>query len=122
MTDESRSGHDGGHPIGTAGTPALPPATDYRVSYAMPRECYILYKNWRGEVGWRRVMPHEILFGSTPWHREPQWLLRATDLEKGAERHFALSDVQLWGRPAKLGDVVAGVPPVAALPGAAPPV
>lgn len=51
------------------------------------------YKNHRGEHGHRRVSPIRIWFGSTEWHPEPQWLLRAFDLDKDAERDFALSQI-----------------------------
>lgn len=54
------------------------------------------YKNYRGEVAWRSVEPIEIRFGSTDWHPEPQWLLRALDVEKNAEREFAIKDIEVW--------------------------
>lgn len=50
------------------------------------------YKNWRGEVSTRRIQPIRIEFAATEWHPEPQWLLVATDIEKQAERSFALKD------------------------------
>ncbi|MBD9390170.1 hypothetical protein IB237_23495 [Agrobacterium sp. AGB01] len=50
------------------------------------------YKNWRGEISTRKIQPIRIEFGSTEWHPEPQWLLVATDVEKNAERSFALKD------------------------------
>lgn len=56
----------------------------------------ILYINWKGEVAWRTVLPKKIWFGSTEWHREEQWLLKALDMERGAERDFALKDIQRW--------------------------
>ncbi|MGE0190448.1 MAG: hypothetical protein AB7T63_00255 [Planctomycetota bacterium] len=52
----------------------------------------VIYKNWRGETSIRRIKPHGIWFGTTQWHPHPQWLLNAFDLEKQAERSFALSD------------------------------
>ena len=56
----------------------------------------ILYTNWKGEVAWRTVLPRKIWFGSTEWHREEQWLLKALDMEKDAERDFTLKDIQRW--------------------------
>lgn len=56
----------------------------------------ILYTNWRGETGWREIAPESIRFGSTEWHPEEQWLLRAFDTEKKAYREFALKDIQKW--------------------------
>lgn len=52
----------------------------------------ITYTNYRGETAQRTIIPKSIWFGSTEWHPEPQWLLRATDVEKNAERDFALKD------------------------------
>jgi hypothetical protein len=51
------------------------------------------YTNWRGEFSVRRVLPIRVWFGSTDWHPEPQWLLRALDLDKGGERDFAFSQI-----------------------------
>lgn len=52
----------------------------------------ITYRNWRGEVGERNIIPHSVWFGATEWHPEPQWLLSALDTDKGAARDFALAD------------------------------
>lgn len=51
------------------------------------------YKNWQGETAVRRVQPIEIWYGSTKWHSEEQWLLKAIDLDKGEERNFAVNDI-----------------------------
>jgi hypothetical protein len=48
------------------------------------------YANWRGETSVRRIMPLEVYHGSTEWHPQPGWLLRAFDYDKHAERDFAL--------------------------------
>jgi len=56
----------------------------------------ILYTNWRGEKAWRTIVPIEIWFGSTEWHKEAQWLLKAVDIEKDAHRDFALKDIERW--------------------------
>ena len=50
------------------------------------------YKNWRGETSTRKIQPIRLEFGATEWHPEPQWLLVAIDIEKNAERSFALKD------------------------------
>ena len=52
------------------------------------------YRNWRGEVGKRTIVPIRVWFGATEWHPKPGWLLSALDLEKGAARDFALVDCQ----------------------------
>lgn len=53
------------------------------------------YTNHRGETAIRIVTPNSVVFyfGSTEWHREPQWLMRAWDEEKNAMRDFAARDV-----------------------------
>lgn len=51
------------------------------------------YVNWEGEKASRKVKPIEIWYGKTEWHPEEQWLLRAIDVEKDAERNFALKDI-----------------------------
>lgn len=67
-----------------------PPADEEPLSF--------VYRNWRGEVSQRRVRPLGIRFGSTEWHPEPQWLLRAVDLDKDEEREFAMRDIGVSGR------------------------
>ncbi len=62
----------------------------------MEKSVHILYTNWKGETAERHVVPIELWFGSTEWHKEEQWLLRAKDLDKGAIRDFALKDVLKW--------------------------
>ena len=51
------------------------------------------YRNHRGVYGVRRVQPIGVRYGTTEWHPEPQWLLRAFDLDKDAEREFAMSEI-----------------------------
>jgi hypothetical protein len=57
---------------------------------------YILYTNWKGETAWRKVLPWKMLFKSTPHHQEEQWILKAYDVDKNAERDFAMRDVHKW--------------------------
>ena len=52
----------------------------------------LTYRNWRGEVSDRKITPKSVWFGATDWHPEPQWLLRAYDHDKQADRDFALAD------------------------------
>ena len=51
------------------------------------------YVNWEGKRGIREVEPIEIWYGSTKWHKKDQWLFKAKDIRKQAERDFALKDV-----------------------------
>lgn len=56
----------------------------------------ILYTNTRGETAIRRIVPERIWFGQTVWHPDKQWLLDAHDLDKEAQRSFALKDIRAW--------------------------
>lgn len=60
------------------------------------QEVYIYYKNWRGEEAWRFIKPISISFDSSEFHPEAQWLMHATDLNKDAQRTFALKDITIW--------------------------
>ncbi|MFK4131922.1 hypothetical protein ACI2KR_06460 [Pseudomonas luteola] len=51
------------------------------------------YTNYRGEYSVRNAIPSRIYFGATDYHPEPQWLMEAHDLEKGALRVFAMNDI-----------------------------
>lgn len=56
----------------------------------------IVYTNYKGVTGTRHIVPIEILFGHNEWHTQDQWLMRALDIEKNAERTFALKDIKSW--------------------------
>lgn len=56
----------------------------------------ITYRNWKGVIGVRQITPINIWFGSTEWHKNPQWLLKAIDIEKKEERDFAMKDILSW--------------------------
>jgi hypothetical protein len=51
------------------------------------------YRNWRGVVSERTARVANLVYGSTEWHPQPQWLVQAFDMEQGAERLFALRDM-----------------------------
>lgn len=61
------------------------------------RAIVIRYTNYRGETSDRKIFPNSIRFAGTEWHPEPQWLLDAFDLEKHADRSFAMKDIHQWG-------------------------
>ena len=61
----------------------------------------LTYTNWKGETAQRRIIPRRIWWGSTEWHPEPQWLLTALDVDKQADRDFALKD---FGQPITVQD------------------
>jgi predicted DNA-binding transcriptional regulator YafY len=56
----------------------------------------IVYTNYRNETAVRKVVPKKIWFGGTDWHPEEQWLLDAYDIEKQADRSFAMKDIRSW--------------------------
>lgn len=74
-----------------ASFPAAPAAPDSHKQ--SPIE--IIYTNHRGITDKRTIIPGMMWFGSTEWHPEPQWLIKAWDVEKQAERDFALKDFGL---------------------------
>lgn len=51
------------------------------------------YVNYKGEASLRKVLPQQLEYGTTPYHKEPQFLLRAFDLVKEVERTFAIKDM-----------------------------
>ena len=52
-----------------------------------------IYKNHAGETALRRVIPGRIWWGTTDYYPEAQWLLTAYDLDRQAERTFALTSI-----------------------------
>ena len=56
----------------------------------------VRYKNWRGEVAVRTIIPQRVYWGSTEWHPEEQWLLEVIDIDTHVMRVFAMADVQEW--------------------------
>ena len=72
------------------------------------REIIFWYRNYKGKEEMRRVRPLHIRFGSSEWHKEPQWLMRAYDLENEKEREFAMRDMSGFVGPCaiELGLVV----------------
>lgn len=56
----------------------------------------IRYTNWRGETAHRRIIPKGMRFASTERHPEIQWILDAFDLDRNADRSFALRDISAW--------------------------
>lgn len=63
------------------------------------RAVEFFYTNYKGETGKRWATPLGLRWGSTEWHPEPQWLMRAFDHDKGAEREFALTDCDFRNCP-----------------------
>lgn len=63
----------------------------------MSKEIKILYTNWKGKTRERTIIPLEVWYGATEWHPEDQWFLKAKDIDKQAERDFALKDIMQFG-------------------------
>ena len=59
----------------------------------------VRYMNWRGVTRVRRLLPIKVRFGSTAWHNEPQWLLKAVDLADGSVKEYALKDCDFLNSP-----------------------
>jgi hypothetical protein len=51
------------------------------------------YKNWKDIIEVRKAEVDSFYFGTTQWHKEPQFFLLANDLEKKQMRQFALKDI-----------------------------
>jgi hypothetical protein len=64
----------------------------------------VLYTNYRGITALRRVIPRRIWFGHTDWHPGEQWILDALDVEKRAERSFAMADIKEWSAAVSNGN------------------
>lgn len=86
--------------------PTTPEAATYR-----RQQVTIDYTNWKGERALRRIQPRALRWGQTPYHPEPQFLLRAWDLEKGAMREFALKDIHTWAPPENVANDSAAATP-----------
>ena len=62
----------------------------------MSKQVRILYTNWQGKTGYRNIIPKSIEYKSTEWHKEEQWILNAFDVDKEADRGFAIKDIKEW--------------------------
>lgn len=54
------------------------------------------YTNHENKRRMRIVNPISLHFAANSWHKEPQWLLSAVDVESGFMRTFALSNIHSW--------------------------
>lgn len=62
----------------------------------MQERVRILYKNYRGDWSSRVISPQTLWYGTTEFHKEPQHLLDALDIGKGAVRTFSMQDLKQW--------------------------
>ena len=61
--------------------------------YEEERQVTIDYTNYRGETSTRRIFPVKLYWGTSPYHLQPQWLLKAIDVEKDLYRDFAVCSI-----------------------------
>jgi predicted DNA-binding transcriptional regulator YafY len=54
---------------------------------------FFKYTNWEGKTAIRKVIPIKLWYGHTDYHKNDTWLLKATDVEKNAERDFSVNDI-----------------------------
>lgn len=58
-----------------------------------PEPLRVVYRNWRGETAVRRILPNTVTWCSTEHHPEPQWIMRAFDVDREVWRDFAMRDM-----------------------------
>jgi len=52
-----------------------------------------IYKNWKGNIDKRTVLPIRLWYGSTVFYKEDRWLLKVIDTNIMEERDFAIKDI-----------------------------
>ena len=68
---------------------------NFLIALKGPVEFECEYRNWRGEVAMRRLRAVAFWHGSTEWHPAPGLMLKAVDLDRDAERDFAVADFNM---------------------------
>ena len=60
-----------------------------------PETLRFQYKNWKGEISDRSVIPIRVVVKRSIYHNDniPCWIMVAYDQDKQAFRDFALSDI-----------------------------
>lgn len=53
----------------------------------------VKYKNWKGEIGIRTIIPLSVQYNHTEYHTKNQWLMEVWDVEKDALRTYAMMDI-----------------------------
>lgn len=81
----------------------------------------VFYTNWRGEGRYRNILPHSetLRFGTNEWHKEPQWLFKATCLESQTIKEFSMEGVSEWQVASDADQVLpwrTGEPPPTSVP------
>lgn len=60
------------------------------------RDIVIDYTNWKGVRAIRTIRPLDMWFGRNEYHMEPQFLLRAMDVDNQEVRDFAMASIHSW--------------------------
>jgi hypothetical protein len=63
------------------------------MQYAAEQVITVRYKNYRGEIAVRKIVPVKMWFGKTEYHPHEQWIMTVWDCEKAAYRDYALQDI-----------------------------
>ncbi len=64
------------------------------MSYEKDRKVRIIYRNWKGVVSERVIIPLEYQYKESEWHGDGKHhILRALDVEKEESRDFLLRDM-----------------------------
>lgn len=53
----------------------------------------VTYTNYRNETSTRHILPINLYYGNTKYHKEKQWILEVWDLDKDAYREYSLKDI-----------------------------
>lgn len=53
----------------------------------------VKYKNWQENISIRTIIPQSIYYGHTDFHKNDQWLMDVWDVEKDAQRTYAMLDI-----------------------------
>jgi hypothetical protein len=61
--------------------------------YTAEQVVTVRYKNYRGEVAIRQIVPIKLFWGKTEYHPHEQWLMTVWDCERNAYRDYALQDI-----------------------------
>lgn len=71
---------------------------DIKAAMAYFESVTIDYTNYRGERSLRQIIPRlpYMTLRATAYHPEVQWILTAFDVEKKAERDFAMAGIKGW--------------------------
>lgn len=68
--------------------------------WSRSRAVDIVYRNWRGEVAPRRIVPLRLVFRRSVYKPgPPHWIIEAHCLARNARRSFSLRDIRAWTEP-----------------------